>query len=81
MLTIYHVPGTRGVRAIWLCQELGTPYPVEPVDLSPAFRRSAPWRALNPVGKVPRLRDTTTADHVTLESGVIAQCLLARHGN
>ena len=45
MLTIYHVPGTRGVRAIWLCEELGLPYTVETVDFSPEFRRSAQWRA------------------------------------
>ena len=41
MLTIYHVPGTRGLRAIWLCEELGLPYTVETVDFSPEFRRSA----------------------------------------
>ena len=48
MLTIYHVPGTRGVRAIWLCEELALPYTVEAVDFSPEFRASESWRAMNP---------------------------------
>ena len=81
MLTIYHVPGTRGVRAIWLCEELGLPYIVEPVDFSPEFRSSAQWRALNPVGKVPVLRDTNNGDFVMFESGAMVQYLLDRYGN
>ena len=56
MLTIYHVPGTRGIRPIWLCEELQIPYTVVSVDFSPKFRASAEWRAMNPVGKVPVLR-------------------------
>jgi glutathione S-transferase len=81
MLTIYHVPGTRGVRAIWLCEELGLPYTVETVDFSPEFRRSAQWRALNPVGKVPVLRDTGNGDFVMFESGAMVQYILDRYGN
>lgn len=81
MLTIYHVPGTRGVRAIWLCEELGLPYAVEPVDFSPEFRGSAQWRALNPVGKVPVLRDTNNGDFVMFESGAMVQYILDRYGN
>jgi hypothetical protein len=26
MLTIFHVPNTRGFRIIWLCEELGLNY-------------------------------------------------------
>ena len=81
MLTIYHVPGTRGVRAIWLCEELGLPCTVETVDFSPEFRRSAQWRALNPVGKVPVLRDTGNGDFVMFESGAMVQYILDRYGN
>ena len=81
MLTIYHVPGTRGVRAVWLCEELGLPYTVETVDFSPEFRRSAQWRALNPVGKVPVLRDTGNGDFVMFESGAMVQYILDRYGN
>lgn len=80
MLTIYHVPGTRGVRAIWLCEELSIPYEVDAVDFSPEFRSSAQWRALNPVGKVPVLRDSND-DVVMFESGAMVQYILDRYGN
>ncbi len=80
MLTIYHVPGTRGLRAIWLCEELSVPYTVELVDFSPEFRRSDAWRAFNPVGKVPVLHDSN--DDLTLfESGAMVQYILDRYGN
>lgn len=84
MLTIYHVPGTRGVRAIWLCEELALPYRVEAVDFSPEFRASESWRAMNPVGKVPVLRDsedTSKDDFLMFESGAMVQYILDRYGN
>ena len=84
MLTIYHVPGTRGVRAIWLCEELALPYTVEAVDFSPEFRASESWRAMNPVGKVPVLRDskgTSKDDFFMFESGAMVQYILDRYGN
>jgi glutathione S-transferase len=83
MLTIYHVPGTRGVRAIWLCEELALPYTVESVDFSPEFRASESWRAMNPVGKVPVLRDSENAsssDFLMFESGAMVQYILDRYG-
>ncbi|GIS18105.1 MAG: hypothetical protein CM15mP120_00210 [Pseudomonadota bacterium] len=40
MIEIYHVPGTRGVRAIWLCAELKIPYTVIDVDFSASYRSS-----------------------------------------
>ena len=53
MLNIYHSTGTRGFRVIWVCEELGVPYEINPVDFSADYRASPEWRALNPVGKVP----------------------------
>ena len=44
-LTIHHAPGTRGLRAIWLCEELGVPYRVEPVDFS-VPRATPEWRRM-----------------------------------
>ena len=52
-MKIYHVKGTRSVRVIWLCEELGLPYEVETIDFSPAFRNTPAWRAKSPTGKVP----------------------------
>ena len=77
MLRIYHAPRTRGFRVIWLCEELGTPYEIVPVDMSPAYRKSAEWRKLNPVGKVPVMSD----DGLTMfESGAMVQYVLDKYG-
>ena len=78
MLTIYHVPTTRGTRVIWLCEELGLDYEVVKIDFSPEYRASEEWRQLNPVGKVPVLRD---GDTVMFESGAMVEYILARYGN
>lgn len=77
MIKIYHVTGTRGVRAIWACEELSIPYEVETVDFSPEFRASAEWRAINPVGKVPAMTDDGL---VMFESGAMVQYLIDRYG-
>ena len=53
MLKIYHSPGTRGFRAIWMCEELSVPYEIVPVNFAAEYRATSEWRALNPVGKVP----------------------------
>jgi glutathione S-transferase len=77
MIRIYHAAGTRSIRVIWLCEELGLPYEKVAVDFSRAYRASAEWRALNPVGKVPVLVD----DDVTMfESGAMVEHLLDRYG-
>jgi len=78
MLTIFHAPGTRSIRVIWLCEELALPYERVVVDFSPAYRASAEWRKLNPVGKVPALRD---GDFTMFESGAMVEYILERYGN
>ena len=78
MLTIYHVPGTRSLRPIWLCYELGLPVEVATIDFSPAYRNSAEWRAISPGGKVPVLRD---GDLTMFESGAMVEYILERYGN
>lgn len=76
MIEIYHVPGTRSLRVLWLCEELDLAYRAIAVDFSAAYRASPEWRRLNPVGKVPVLRDGA----ITLfESGAMVQYLLARY--
>ena len=81
MIEIYHVPGTRGVRPIWLCAELGIDYRVIDVDFSASYRSSSEWRRMNPVGKVPVMVDTASADLTIFESGAMVQYLLDRYGN
>ena len=77
MIKIYHVPRTRSMRVIWLCEELGVPYEIVPVDFSPEYRASPEWRRLSPTGKVPVMDD----DGLTMfESGAMVQYILEKHG-
>ena len=77
MLTIYHVTTTRGMRVIWLCEELGLDYEIKKIDFSQEYRATPEWRALNPVGKVPVLVD---GDTVMFESGAMVEYVLSRYG-
>jgi len=78
MLEIYHSTGTRGQRAIWACEEVSAPYEVIPVDFSPAYRATPEWRRMNPVGKVPVMRDGAL---LMYESGAMVQHILDCHGH
>jgi len=80
VITIYHVPRTRSARIIWLCEELGLDYEVVPVDFSPEYRRSAEWRRLNPIGKVPALTDLDAGGNrfTMIESGAMVHYILER---
>ena len=78
MLTIHTSGMTRGVRVIWLCEELGLDLNVHTIDFSAAYRSSPEWRAMNPVGKVPALTD---GDVTMFESGAMVQYILDRYGD
>jgi glutathione S-transferase len=78
LIRIYHVPGTRSVRPIWLCYELGLTIEVAPIDFGQAFRNSPEWRAISPAGKVPAMTD----DQLTMfESGAMVDYILDRYGD
>jgi len=53
MLKIYNFPRGRGLRVIWLCEEMGIPYKIEPVSFPP----SEAYKKINPLGQVPFLED------------------------
>lgn len=78
MIEIYHAPMTRGIRAIWACEELQLDYRVVAVDFSPTYRATPEWRAMNPVGKVPVLVD---GELKMFESGAMVQYLIDRYGS
>lgn len=78
MIKIYHVPRTRGIRAIWALEELGLPYEVEIIDFGAEFRASPAWRSKNPTGKVPAMEDD---DFTMFESGAMVQYLLDKYGH
>ena len=78
MLKIYHSPGTRGFRAIWVCEELYVPYEIVPVNFAAEYRATPEWRTLNPVGKVPAMVD---GDMSMFESCAMMQYVLDQYGN
>ena len=77
MLKIYHSPGTRGFRTIWICEELSVPYEIVPVNFAADYRAKPEWRAMNPVGKVPVMQD---GDMIMFESCAMTQYVLDWYG-
>lgn len=78
-MKIYHVPGTRSIRIIWLCHELGLPLEIETIPRFDAeFKASAEWRAKSPTGKVPVMEDGAVTMY---ESGAMLEYILSRYGN
>ncbi len=75
MIRIYHVPFTRSLRAIWVCEELGVPYEVQLMDFE--HRKTPEWKEKNPVGKVPAMDD---GDMTMFESGAMVQYILDKYG-
>jgi glutathione S-transferase len=74
MLTIYHVPRTRSLRVIWLCEEMGLPYELKRETFgqpSPEFLQA------NPLGALPGIRD---GDVLMAESTAILQYVAERYG-
>lgn len=65
-------PKTRAFRVLWMLEELGVPY-----ELDPVAPRSAGIRQFNPSGKVPAL---LVDGEAILDSVAIIQFLADRHG-
>ena len=70
MITLYHAPRSRSSRFIFLLEELGVPYEIQPVTI----RRGDGSGALDaanphPHGKVPVIRD---GDTIVFESAAVA---------
>jgi glutathione S-transferase len=68
MIKLYWAPQTRSLRTLWLLEESGAPYERVRLDLSSGAQRSAEYRAINPMAKVPALTDGPAA---VAESGAI----------
>ena len=75
MIVIHNFPrGARGIRAFWVCEEMGLAYRVETVSYPP----SAAYLALNPLGTAPFLED---AGGVAINESVAMMLYLAeRYG-
>src|SRR5262245_46420858 len=76
-LTLYGSIASRTVTARWMLGELGLDYAFVPVDIRKGEQKRAEYLALNPMGKVPTLRD---GDTVVTESVAICLYLADRYG-
>jgi glutathione S-transferase len=68
MMQLYWAPRTRSLRALWALEEAGVPYERITLDISSGEQKSAKFRAINPMAKVPALTDGPVA---VAESGAI----------
>jgi glutathione S-transferase len=75
---IHFAPNTRAVRIVWLFEELGLPYELVRYKLGDPAMRTADYRKIHPMGRVPALQD---GDVTIFESGAIVQYVLAIYGN
>ena len=74
MLQIFHVPGTRSSRVLWLAEEMGVPYEAK----REVFGQPSPeFLEANPVGAFPVIRD---GDVAMCESTAIMQYIVERYG-
>jgi glutathione S-transferase len=72
-LTLYHAAPSRSSTAMWMLEELGEPYRLEVLSLKAGDQRKPAFLAVNPMGKVPALKD---GDVVVTEVAAIC-CYLA----
>jgi glutathione S-transferase len=78
MITIYHLNNSRSERIIWLMEELGLPYAMEPVQREETGRAPMALREIHPLGKSPIIRD---GDTVIAESGAIIEYIINRYAD
>ena len=76
-MKLYHAPNSRSVRIVWLLEELGLPCDIERFALGDPAMRSAEYKRVHPMGRVPALDDNGVTIY---ESGAIVEYVLARYG-
>src|SRR6478735_4470762 len=57
MMQLYWSPRSRSFTALWLMEETGAPYERVLTDISTGAQKKAEYHAINPMGKVPALKD------------------------
>lgn len=78
MLKLYGGPRTRGTIIQWYLEEIGVPYELVPLDLSAGEHKNPDFLAINPMGKVPAIKD---GDFTLWESGAILVYLAQKQGD
>jgi glutathione S-transferase len=77
MIKIHHARRARSVRVIWLLEELGVAYEIEPLEFKREKLQSPGYLKLHPLGQVPVVQD---GDLTIFESGAIVEYLLEKYG-
>jgi glutathione S-transferase len=75
-IVLYHHPFSRAATVVWMLEELGVPYELCWVDILAGAQKQPELLALNPMGKLPVLRD---GDVVVTESAAIGLYLADRY--
>lgn len=75
-ITLYHHPFSRASTVVWMLEEVGTPYTLEHVDILAGEQKSPSILAMNPMGKLPVLKD---GDLVVTEVAAIGLYLADRY--
>jgi glutathione S-transferase len=75
-VTLFHHPFTRAANVLWMLEEVGVPYELQYVDLTAGAHKRPEFTALNPMGKLPTLKDD---DVVVTESAAIGLYLADRY--
>src|SRR5665213_4409258 len=57
MMQLYWSPRSRSFSALWLMEETGQPYERVLTDISTGAQKKPEYLAINPMGKVPALKD------------------------
>lgn len=76
-LILFHTPNSRSLRPLWLLEEMGLDFELKTIGYDAEYFASDAYREINPMGKVPAFYD---GDHLILESTVILEYILAKHG-
>ncbi|NNC38296.1 MAG: glutathione S-transferase [Acidimicrobiales bacterium] len=76
--TVYHMRASRSFRVLWLLEELGLPYAVEPIEFDFGDAGGEEYRKIHPVNKVPALVD---GDTTMAESLAIMQYIMNKYSD
>ena len=76
MMQLYWSPRTRSFSALWLMEETGQPYQRVLTDISAGAQKTPEYLAINPMGKVPALRD---GDATLAEAAAICAYVAERY--
>ena len=76
MMQLYWCPRTRSFTALWLMEEAGKRYERVLIDISTGAQKQADYLAINPMGKVPALKD---GDVTLAENAAICAYIAERY--